>query len=89
MNIRLIPLAASLLVAGSTAFAQQAPAPAETAPATKQGTRGDCPATKPHDHAAERGFPSASKPCKPTAKSLPAAQKPADGHDHGKMHKNQ
>jgi hypothetical protein len=87
MSLRTIALAALLGFAGSLSFAQQAPAPAATAPAAQ-----DCAKTR-HDHGADKGTPSASSGCKPTAKKSKTAKaaKKADmqGHDHGKMHKNQ
>jgi hypothetical protein len=83
MHARLVLVSAIALLASSFSFAQQSAA----APPPAASAAQDCPATKPHDHGAERGTPS-SKPCKPAQKQA-AKGKAAMGHDHGKMHKQQ
>lgn len=81
-------VALAIAIAASPAFAQQAqaPAPSQAASATK-----DC--TKRHDHGAERQMPSSRKDCEPASKKDAggSAKKQAttQGHDHGKVHKNQ
>lgn len=78
-------LACALALAAPLAFAQAPAAPAEK-PAAAQ----DC--VKPHDHGAERQAPTPGKGCKPAAKvakAKPQAKgKSVEGHDHGKVHKN-
>ncbi|GAB3758846.1 hypothetical protein GCM10028796_05130 [Ramlibacter monticola] len=71
----------------SVASAQSADMPAES-PATRQ----DC--VKRHDHGAERQMPMPQTGCKAAekvGKAQPKAKKtdPIQGHDHGKVHKNQ
>jgi hypothetical protein len=70
----------------SVASAQSTDTPAE-APVAKQ----DC--AKRHDHGAERQAPTPQAGCKSdkVAKAKPQARKKAtvQGHDHGKIHKNQ
>ena len=87
MKLQRIALACALSLAATSIFAQSTDAPAEKAPAAK-----DC--VKRHDHGAERQAPTPDKGCKPaqkTAKSKAAApkEKTIEGHDHGKVHKNQ
>lgn len=88
MNIRVIPFAATLLLAVSNSWGQQAPVP-EPLPQGRQGAAAECARQAPHNHGAGRGFPSAAKPCKPVEKGASARKKTPAGHDHGKMHKNQ
>jgi hypothetical protein len=71
--------------AASAAFAQQAEAPVETASTTQK-------CVKRHDHGAERQAPTFGKDCKPAPAKIAKADKKKDrvqGHDHGKVHKNQ
>jgi hypothetical protein len=75
----------ALAIAASASFAQQAEVPAETASATQK-------CVKRHDHGAERQSPTFSKDCKPAPAKVAKADKKKDrvqGHDHGKVHKNQ
>jgi hypothetical protein len=86
MSIRLITIAALLGLASTAVSAQQAAAPAAAAPSAK-----DCAKAR-HDHGADRGTPSAASGCKPLAgkaKAVKAEKAEIQGHDHGKMHKNQ
>jgi hypothetical protein len=87
MNFHRIAAACALAFAASVVSAQSADAPA-AASAAKQ----DC--AKRHDHGAERQAPTPQAGCKTTqkvakAKSQAKSKGAIQGHDHGKMHKNQ
>lgn len=86
MNTRHLLLTCALSLGASMAIAQGTAAAAD--PAAKAQ---DCVAR--HDHGAERQVPTPKKGCKPAAKVVKATpdakEKPVQGHDHGKFHKNQ
>jgi hypothetical protein len=85
MSARLLITSLSLMFAATTAFAQNAEAPAASASAAQ-----DCVPQKPrHDHGAERGMPTPQKKCAPEKKTAKAKSNAIQGHDHGKVHKNQ
>lgn len=85
MSARLLITSLSLAFAATTAFAQTADVPAAAASATQ-----DCvPQKARHDHGAERGMPTPQKKCAPEKKTAKAKTKAVQGHDHGKVHKNQ
>jgi hypothetical protein len=87
MSIRTLSLALLLGFSVSAALAQQAAAPTAAASSAQ-----NC-AKAPHDHGADRGTPSSKSGCKPAAKKdkVATTDKKAgvQGHDHGKVHKNQ
>lgn len=87
MRTNRIVMACALVLVASGVFAQAAETPSEKPPAAK-----DC--MKPHDHGAERQMPTPSKGCASADKATKAKastrkNKAIEGHDHGKMHKNQ
>lgn len=87
MTTRLITVSAALLFGASAVFAQQTGTP--PASAEKDSVAQECAKAQRHDHGADRGFPTSKSACKTmkTAAAKPKAK--VDGHDHGKMHKNQ
>jgi hypothetical protein len=87
MSIRTLTLAVLLGFCASASFAQQAAAPADAASSAQE-----CAKAR-HDHGADRGTPSSKSGCKPLAKKAKVAKADkktgVQGHDHGKVHKNQ
>lgn len=90
MFIRTITLATLVGFAVSASFAQQAAAPTDAASSAQE-----CAKAR-HDHGADRGTPSSKSGCKPLAKKAKIAKADqtdkktgVQGHDHGKVHKNQ
>jgi hypothetical protein len=60
------------------------------APAAVASAEQDCAPQKPkHDHGADRGMPTPQKKCGAEKKATKAKVKAVQGHDHGKVHKNQ
>lgn len=93
MNIHRLTLLCALAFAGSSAFSQSADTPA-AAPATAPAPAAAQDCAKHHDHGAERYVPTPGKGCNPAekvakSKSQAAKAKTIEGHDHGKIHKNQ
>jgi hypothetical protein len=87
MTTRILSLAAALVFAASSALAQQA---GEAPAATQKDTAApECVRIQRHDHGADRGFPGAKPPCKPVKTASAKPRGKVDGHDHGRMHKNQ
>lgn len=87
MQVRLFILSLSLAFTAG-AFAQSAAAPAAAASATSAVP--DCVPQKPrHDHGADRGMPTPQKKCGTQPRGKAASTKAIEGHDHGKVHKNQ
>ena len=87
MTIRLFTISAALLFGASAVLAQQTGNP--PAGAEKDSAPQECAKTQRHDHGAERGFPGSKSPCKPVKSAAAKPKAKVDGHDHGKMHKNQ
>lgn len=90
MSIRTLTLAVLLGFSVSASLAQQATAPTDAASSAQ-----DCAKAR-HDHGADRGAPSSKSGCKPLAKKAKVAKADKSdkktgiqGHDHGKVHKNQ
>lgn len=87
MALQHIAFCAALMLGASGALAQQAGDGAATS--GKDSRVADCVRTQRHDHGAERGFPATKAPCKPVKSASAKTKAKVDGHDHGKMHKNQ
>jgi hypothetical protein len=87
MTPRLITVSAALLFGASAVLAQQTEGP--PAGAEKGGVAQECARIQRHDHGAERGFPGSRSPCKPLKSAAAKPKAKVDGHDHGKVHKNQ
>ena len=92
MNFHRVAAVCALAFVASLASAQ----PAETAgstetPVAPPAAKQDC--VKRHDHGAERQVPTPQAGCKSerVAKTKPRVKKneAIQGHDHGKIHKNQ
>lgn len=86
MALQHIAISAALLGA-SAVYAQKSDA--DTSSPEKVGGTTECVRTQRHDHGAERGFPATKAPCKPVKSASAKPKAKVDGHDHGKMHKNQ
>ena len=86
MFSRSLALTCAIAFASAAALAQPAEAPAEVAP-----VKPTC--VKRHDHGAERQSATFNRDCKPAAAKVAKAGKKKEsgiqGHDHGKIHKNQ
>lgn len=87
MTIRLTTVSAAFLFGASAVLAQQTGNP--PVGAEKENAAQECTRTQRHDHWAERGFPGLKSPCKPVKAADAKPKARLDGHDHGKIHKNQ
>lgn len=75
-----------VLALSATAAAAQTAVPAAAAASATQ----ECVPQKPrHDHGADRLMPTPQKKCPEQQKAAAAGTKAIQGHDHGKIHKNQ
>lgn len=82
---RLLIATLALALSATPALSQTAAEPAAAASAAK-----DCTPQKPkHDHGADRGTPTPQKKCATEKKIVKAKSQAIQGHDHGKVHKNQ
>lgn len=89
MTIKLLAISAAFLFGASAVLAQQAGTPPTGADKDKEIAAQECAKTQRHDHGAERGFPGSKSPCKPVKSAAAKPKAKVDGHDHGKIHKNQ
>jgi hypothetical protein len=87
MLLKTIALTAFLAIAASASVAQEGTSVPDAATKAQ-----DCARAR-HDHGADRGTPSSKSGCKTTARKHASekagAKGSVQGHDHGKVHKNQ
>lgn len=91
---RILTVAATLVLAGTSAFSQSLPAAGDTAATGALSPTDSCRrSTARHDHGTDRGFPAPlSSACTSggAATAKPATRaKSGPLHDHSRFHKNQ